>query len=90
MIRNKKTNSSLFFLFFDLYQFDSTVRLFNACEVGNEDEVIMLLRAGVEVNSRSAKEQTPLHIAAKFNQTRVMIHLLRVGSKFEILPILYR
>ena len=63
------------------------MRLFNACEVGNEDEVIMLLRAGVKVNSRSSKEQTPLHIAAKFNQTRVMIHLLRFGSKFKILAI---
>ena len=43
----------------------------------------MLLRAGVDVNSRGAKEQTPLQIAAKFNHPRVMLHLLRGGASVD-------
>ena len=63
--------------------FELISRLIHACQTGDENEVLMLIRAGVNVNARGPKEQTPLQIAARHNHPRVMLHLLRSGAEVD-------
>ena len=54
--------------------------LYNACERQSPRKVSQLLRAGADVNQRTANGQSPLHIACEKQSSRNVVALLKAGA----------
>ncbi len=55
-------------------------RLANACREGNIDTVLERLAEGCEVNSRTTRGETPLHLASRLDDPTIAMILLRAGG----------
>lgn len=59
-------------------------RLSMCTEMKHDDVLLLLLKKGSDINLTNIDKDTPLHVAAKYGNWRMMIKLLRQGAKGNI------
>lgn len=58
--------------------------LHESCNTGNEAAVSLFIKTDIDLNQKTKKEETPLHLASRHNFHSILARLLNAGAKVDI------